>query len=234
MIKRTHLNLGGIPAILWGEPSNKVYFYVHGQDGRKEEAELLGEIVIPQGWQVLSVDLPGHGERKEETDAFDPWHIVPELTRVANDLKTHWGQIALCANSIGAWFSLLSMNEVRPERCLFISPILDMNRLIGNMMKWAHVTETQLQREGLIPTDFGQTLSWEYYVYARQRPIVTCEAPTHILYGDADHLSERSVVDQFVERFDCSLTVVEKGEHWFHTPWQLEILSRWLTEKTSV
>ena len=30
--------LPGIPAILYGKPSDKVYLYLHGKYGRKEEA----------------------------------------------------------------------------------------------------------------------------------------------------------------------------------------------------
>lgn len=51
-----------------------------------------------------------------------------------------------------------------------MSPVLDMERLIRDMMGWANVTEAQLEREQSISTDFGQTLSWEYLSYARSIP----------------------------------------------------------------
>ena len=56
--------LENIPAILWGNTSNRLYLYIHGQDGNKEEAATFAEIVCRKGWQVLSIDLPGHGERR--------------------------------------------------------------------------------------------------------------------------------------------------------------------------
>ncbi len=38
--------LGTIPAIVWGEPSDKVYLFVHGKNSRKEEAEGFANIAL--------------------------------------------------------------------------------------------------------------------------------------------------------------------------------------------
>ena len=155
--------IGNIPSILWGNDSSRLYLYVHGQGGNKEEASFLAEKICVKGWQVLSFDLPGHGERKDENGSFDPWHVSPELDLVMKYVKRHWKQHALYANSIGAWFSMLCFEHERFENCLFVSPVLDMKQLILKMMSWANVTEEQLCREKIIPTSFGQTLTWEYW-----------------------------------------------------------------------
>ena len=34
--------IGNIPSILWGNDSSRLYLYVHGQGGNKEEASILG------------------------------------------------------------------------------------------------------------------------------------------------------------------------------------------------
>lgn len=229
-MKKKNLYITGIPSILWGESADNIYLYIHGQNGNKEEAKVLSEIVCRNGWQVLSIDLPGHGERKNEMDSFNPWHIVEELKQVMNYMKTNWHQAALYANSIGAWFSMLSFLDISLKHCLFVSPILDMKQLINNRMKWANVTESQLQKEQLIPTTFGQTLSWEYLVYVKNHPILKWENTTSILYGQKDTLTEQFVVDDFVKRFCCRLTVMEEGEHWFHTPQQLKVLTKWIKD----
>lgn len=226
-MKLKTFQIAGIPAILWGEQADRLYLFLHGQGGSKEEAGAFAEIACKKGWQTLSIDLPEHGERSLETDAFYPWRIVPELQRVMEYAKAEWNQVALRANSIGAWFSLLSFAENPPIRSLFVSPILDMEKLIENMMKWAGVTEDQLQREGVIPTNFGQKLSWEYLSYVREHPVRRCPSETFLLYAHGDNLTERAVVDAFTERFGCDLSVMEHGEHWFHTPEQLEVLHQW-------
>ena len=37
-LKQKKFLIDHIPAILLGEPSDKIYLFVHGQDGNKEEA----------------------------------------------------------------------------------------------------------------------------------------------------------------------------------------------------
>ena len=215
-----------IPAILLGEPSDKIYLFVHGQGGNKEEAIGFAEIAAQKGYQVLGIDLPEHGGRSDDKKLL-PWDVIPELTLIGEYLKKGWGRIALRANSIGAWFSMLAFAEYGLEKCLFVSPVLDMETLITDMMIWASVTEEQLHKEGEIPTNFGQTLSWKYLIYARRNPIQMWKTPTEILYAGQDNLVQRKTVDIFVKKFNAGLTVMENGEHWFHTTEQLEIMKSW-------
>lgn len=226
-MRQERLQIGAIPAILWGEPARRGVLAVHGQGGNKEEAALLGEVACPRGWQVLSIDLPGHGERTGEVETFDPWHAVPELHQALDFARGRWDSVALYANSLGAYFSLLAFPEAPLVRCLFVSPVVDMEQLIRTMMGWAGVTEARLEREGTIPTDFGQTLSWDYWTYVRRHPVTAWPAPTEILYAGGDALVDRRTVEDFAARFRCGLTVMEAGEHWFHTPEQLAFLRRW-------
>lgn len=44
-----------------GDESDKVYLFIHGQNGSKEEAISFAEIATSKGWQVLGIDLPEHG-----------------------------------------------------------------------------------------------------------------------------------------------------------------------------
>lgn len=222
------LHINNIPAVIWGASSDKIYLYVHGKSGCKEEAASFAELACAKGWQVLSMDLPEHGERKGDTSSFDPWHAVPELNAVYDYLQDGWKKTALFANSIGAWLSMLSFAGKPLEKALFVSPVLDMECLIRRMMQWASVSEEDLEKAGIIQTSFGETLSWEYYCYARNHPVCRWEIPTDILYADQDHLTERSAADSFAERYHCRLTVMENGEHWFHTPEQLAMLREWM------
>ena len=47
-----------VPVLLYGDLADRVLIYIHGQGGRKEEAESFAEIATNYGWQVISVDLP--------------------------------------------------------------------------------------------------------------------------------------------------------------------------------
>ena len=113
-----------------------------------------------------------------------------------------------------------------------MSPILDMEKLIRDMMGWAGVTREQLKAAGEIPTAFGETLSWKYLTYAAEKRITKWDIPTAILYAGQDHLTARKTVDDFARRFGCTVTVMEYGEHWFHTEEQLAVLDAWLQKET--
>lgn len=211
------------PVRLYGESSDKLYLYIHGKGGFKEEAAAFADIVCSNGYQVLSVGLPNNGDCK-------PWEAVQILRGVLDHARTYRNNISLYAVSIGAWFSMLAYGGEELQKCLFLSPVLDMKTLIENMMKQAGVTCDELERRGLIPTDFGETLDHKYYQFAKEHPIRSWSVPTEILYADNDRLTGRETLRCFCEEFGCGLTVFEGGEHWFHTKEQLEFLRKWESE----
>ena len=231
MCSTTQFMVHHIPVVLHGDSSEKLVLYIHGKMGRKEEAARIAEIVCPKGYQVLGIDLPGHGERTGEMERFVPWKVVPELQAVYANTQKRWKKISLYANSIGAYFSLLALRDAKLEKSLFVSPILDMEKLIRDMMCWAGVTQEQLKEAGEIPTAFGETLSWSYLTYAAEHRITEWDSPTAILYAGHDHLTARETVDDFAKRFGCTVTVMENGEHWFHSEEQLAVLDAWLRKE---
>ena len=56
--------------------------------------------------------------------------------------------------------------------------------------------------------------------------------PTWILYGDRDNLTSLETIRGFAEKHDASLTVMEGGEHWFHTEEQMRFLDDWILKHT--
>ena len=67
------------------------------------------------------------------------------------------------------------------------------------MMKWVNVTEEELESKGVVHTDFGEDLSWEYLCYVRSHPIEWC-VPTQILYGSKDHLVSVDTITDFANK----------------------------------
>lgn len=217
---------GRIPAVLYGDASERAFLFVHGLSGCKEEAERFARIARAAGWQVLAVDLPEHGERCDGTRLV-PWETVPELQTVFKEMKKRWRRTALYAISIGAWMSMLALKGEALEKCLLVSPVADMTALIESMMQWAGVTEERLRREREIPTNFGQTLSWKYLCWARENPASAPCRETRVLYGENDRLVPRGVIEKFAAENRCALTVMQGGEHWFHTEEELAFLQQW-------
>ncbi len=109
---------------------------------------------------------------------------------------------------------------------MFISPIVDMEKLILDMMAWSNVSEEQLYKEKVIATSFGETLSWEYLSYVRNNPIVW-DIPTGILYAENDNMTSMDTIMKFANKIGANLTVMKNGEHWFHTEEQIIFLDNW-------
>ena len=216
------------PYLCYGQTSDQVCLFLHGQSGHKEEGERFAQIANPKGWQVVTIPIcPSTDSAAGGSGTLPALGGVPELEQVWQELQGRWKRIALRANSIGAWLAMLALAGKPVDTCLFVSPVVDMESLIQTMMTWAGVTEERLEREREIPTDFGQTLSWDYLKYVRQHPVHALSAHTNILYGDQDNLVPQPVVECFARAEGAHLTVYPGGEHWFHTPEQMKVMGAW-------
>ena len=189
--------------------------YIHGKGGAAAEAEHYRPLF--PGSDVIGLDYRG----------ATPWEAGAEIQTALAELKPSYDRVTLIANSIGAYFSMHAGIDKQIDRAYFISPIVDMEQLIGSMMARAGVTEEELRRRGVVRTDFGEDLSWDYLAWVRAHP-VRWAVPTRILYGRGDALTPYETVAAFAERHGAELTVMENGEHWFHTPDQMAFLDAWI------
>lgn len=195
----------------------KLAVYVHGKGGNAAEAEHY-KTLFPE-CEVIGFDYR----------AENPWEAKTEFPAFFDEQKKYFDEIYLIANSIGAFFSMGSLTEKQVRKAFMISPIVDMERLICDMMNWANVTESELHERGEIATNFGETLSWKYLCYVRDNP-VCWRVPTSVLYGERDNLTSFPTISAFAEKTGASLTVMQGGEHWFHTDEQMRFLDKWFTD----
>lgn len=225
-----NFKIENIPAILWGGKSDKLYIAVHGYMASKsdETIVLFAEEATAAGYQVLSFDLPQHGDRKNEAPICNVQNCVRDLKTVMAYAKVLSENINVFACSIGAYFILLEYSCEPIKQCLFLSPVVDMERIISNMMTWFNISEDRLKTEKKISTPAGQTLNWDYYCYVKEHPITEWNSQTSILYGSKDNLCEFDAISGFAKRFCCDLQIMENGEHYFHTGEQLQYFRLWL------
>ena len=193
----------------------RIVVYVHGKGGSAAEA---GHYVpLFPGCEVIGFDYC----------AQTPWEAKEEFPQFFAELRKRCDRLTLISNSIGAFFSLSSLDGLVDDTYL-ISPVVDMEKLIGDMMTWANVTEQRLEERREVATDFGETLSWRYLCYVREHP-VEWRVPTRILYGERDNLTSKETISAFAERVGAELTVMPGGEHWFHTAEQMRFLDVWIS-----
>ncbi len=193
--------------------------YVHGKGGSAGEAEYYKTLFSNS--EVIGFDY--HSQT--------PWAAKKEFFAFFAEKKEQCKQLTLIASSIGAFFALSALDETLVDNAFFISPVVDMEALIGNMMQWSNVTEQDLAEKREITTDFGETLSWEYLCYVRNHPIIW-HVPTCILYGERDHLTSIETVSAFATQHHADLTVMPGGEHWFHTEEQMQFLDYWIRARS--
>ncbi len=189
--------------------------YIHGKNGSASESEHYKPL-FPE-CEVIGFDY----------QTFSPWETGAEIRSVVEKLKSEYDSIILIANSIGAFFSMNAGIDSIIKKAYFISPIVDMERLITDMMDWANVTEDKLKGKGMIHTSLGEDLSWDYLCYVREHP-VKWSVPTAILYGKNDALTSYETISTFAKKQNAKLTVMENGEHWFHTEEQMQFLDNWI------
>ena len=121
--------------------------YLHGKGGNAREAERY-RALLP-GWRVTGLDYR----------AQTPWEAREEFLAYFKAARRDGTKVLVIANSIGAFFAMQALDETRVDRALFVSPVVDMERLIETMMAGEGITEPELRQRGEIKTEFGETLS---------------------------------------------------------------------------
>ena len=189
--------------------------YVHGKGGSAAESWHFKPLF--PGCRVIGLDY----------QSFTPWDTGREIREAVTVLNAEYKSITLIANSIGAYFSMSAGIDTMIRKAYFISPIVDMEQLIRGMMSLSGVSEELLKAKGVIASAFGEDLSWDYLCYVREHP-VKWESCTEILYGSRDDLTPYETIAAFAGRHHAKLTVMENGEHWFHTDEQMLFMDEWI------
>ena len=179
--------------------------YIHGKDGNSVEAEHYKKFFNDK-YKIIGFDY------KSEF----PWDAQKEFSNFFDTITRNCDDIYLIANSLGAYYSMLVLSDKKIKKAMFISPVVDMEKIILNMMKMSNVSEEELYNKKEIATSFGETLSWEYLSYVRNNPI-EWNVPTDILYAENDFLTSLETMTNFANKTNSSLTIMKNGEHYFHT-----------------
>ncbi len=191
--------------------------YIHGKGGCAAESEHYRPL------------FPGCVVKGIEYRGTTPREAGAEIRAAVEQRVGQYRSILLIANSIGAYYSMCAGIDDLISAARFISPIVDLERLILDLMRIDGVTEERLKAEGTLPCSFGEELSWDVLCSIRERQ-PRWNVPTSILFGGRDSLSDRKAVERFAAAHNARLTVIEDAEHWFHTPEQMRALDAWLLE----
>lgn len=185
-MEKIKLKIAGIPAVLYGKRSRKVYLYVHGKTAAQ------------RGCPLCPHSLPGRlaGSGCRSAGARHPKKqpgkagAVGGYPGVASGLRPDAAGMEADSCVRGQHRCVVchaALQTQTPEKALLVSPVVDMEKLILDLMQQAGVTEEQLHAAGEIPTAMGETLSWPYLCWVREHPL-HWKVPTQVLYADTDPL----------------------------------------------
>ena len=113
--------------------TKNIVIYVHGKGGSAEEAEHYKPL-FPDS-EVIGFDYR----------AQTPWEAKEEFPKLLAAARQGDQPVEIIANSIGAFFAMSAFSCEKIAKAYFISPVVDMKRLISDMMRWGNVTEEELQ-----------------------------------------------------------------------------------------
>ena len=100
----------------------KLIIYVHGKGGSAAEAEHY-KALLPE-YNVAGFDY----------QANSPWEAKEELALFYDKAAVGYDSVSIIANSIGAYFSMCALADKKLAKAYFISPIVDMEKLIADIM----------------------------------------------------------------------------------------------------
>lgn len=224
------LILDGIPALRWGEPGGRAVIGVHGQFSNRRDPVMAqyGNVIASRGDQLISFDLPAHGDRQDDK-AFNPMEASPEVRTFARLARSQSTEVSLLANSIGAYFSLCDTPAGTFERAWMVSPLLDLEYYIRDIMAEYSVTDEQLEAQTVIDTPRG-VLERSYLRFVEEHP-ARLNAPSWIIRGDQDEVVPLNALSRFVGAPGVELVQVEGGQHFLGQPPHLDTVVAWFEER---
>lgn len=229
-MKKEKILIENIPTIIWGENKKNIILAVHGNKSSKDDEiiEILAEEGIKLGYQIVSFDLPNHGERTNKENTVKVENYLRDLRKVFEYIKSKNKKITLFGNSMGAYFSLLELKEERLDQVLFLSPVVNMFEIIKGMMYWFNISEEELCDRKKIETPIGETLYYDYYKYVKDNEVNLWNNNTKILYGKKDSLVSLKSLNEFIEKFKGEITYSENSEHYFYTEEDIGVYRKWI------
>ena len=101
----SYIDINGVPSKLFrAENAHATVLAVHGFGGSKESSAITGlaERISPKGLNVLTFDLPAHGERSGGAEQLDPMRCIEEIIAAERYIKAELTEeISAFATSFG-------------------------------------------------------------------------------------------------------------------------------------
>jgi len=229
-MKKEKIIIHGVSVILWGEKSSRVAIVTHGSQSHKEDRfiQACANNLCNRGFQIISFDLPEHGERRNTTPIHTINQVMVEMKIIMHFAIEHYSSIYLIGCSLGAYYTLLAYQSNSIEQCALLSPVVDLIELTLEMLENDNRTINDVIENNQIILSNGIIVRLEDYQYLIEHKIKEIQFPISILYGQKDKLIRFESIQKFVRSYDCECIVSKKSEHHFHTIEDMYEIDQWL------
>ena len=220
------------PIVIYGEETDRAFLFFHWENKNRFAIEPFAELALAHGWQVVDAEMAQSGETEEQR-ALHPWQPVLFLKNLLVHAKRRWENIGVFADSVGAWLCMLAFEGAGVERCLFLSPVLDMADVIASKLDQAGITPAQLRRQKTVSAGEYE-LTYDYFRWLqRHRAHALCEN-TAVLLGGQDPLVSKSSVQRFCGKEGAIITTLPGCDHWFETERAQQLAQDWARQAFSL
>lgn len=96
-------------------------------------------------------------------EARTPWEAKEEFAPYFESILKSRKSATIVANSIGAFFAMHALRDMRIKKAYFISLIVDVEILILNMMSQANASKEELRDKGELSTKFGKNFHGDIF-----------------------------------------------------------------------
>lgn len=222
----------GIPSMIWGRKSNKVVIITHGSQSHKEDRfiQCCADILCDKGYQIISFDLPEHGERRNQLPIHTVKQAIEDMQVIMNYAKEHYNSIITIGCSLGAYYTLLAYQDESITQCLLLSPVVDLIELTHEMLENDNRTIRDVFYNKQVTLSNGIIVREEDYTYLSNHSIKTLKCPLSILYGMKDNLIKFESIQKFVSQYNCKLVLSDESAHYFHTKEDMNMIEIWLNQ----
>jgi len=145
-----------------------IVVYIHGKNGSAAEAARYRRLFADS--DVLGFDY----------EARTPWEAKEEFAPYFKSILKSRKSVTIVANSIGAFFAMHALQDMRIKKVYFISPIVNMENLILNMLSQANASEQELRDKGELSTKFGKNFHGD--IFATSENILSTGLRRRIFY----------------------------------------------------
>ena len=189
----------------------KFVICIHGFGTGKHSSKIarLMKELAGNGIGAVAIDLPAHGENKNE---FTIDNCVRDIQEIEGHLRKFNKPIGFYGSSFGAYTTMARLigNQGSYDRVILLAPVID-------------AYPRYLKREGetyakiLISPDFVKSCK-NYDVFANADKLPKLD----IIYAELDTMVDNKEIFTLAEIADCNLYQIKNADHSFDGPGELD------------